>query len=80
MDLEIIILAKVSQKEKDRYHIISFICGNLKHNTNEPIYRTETDSQTERTDCGCQGAVGWEREGLRVWDSQRQTCMYRMDK
>ena len=46
MDLEIIILAKVSQKEKDRYHIISFICRNLKYNTNEHIYKTEIDSQT----------------------------------
>ena len=26
MDLEIIILSKVSQKEKDKYHMISFIC------------------------------------------------------
>ena len=27
MDLEIIILSEVSQKEKDKYHIISLICG-----------------------------------------------------
>ena len=27
MDLEIIILSKVSQKEKDKYHIKSLICG-----------------------------------------------------
>ena len=27
MDLEIIILSKVSQKEKDKYHMISFIFG-----------------------------------------------------
>ena len=27
MDLEIIILCKVSQKEKDKYHMISLICG-----------------------------------------------------
>ena len=27
MDLEIIILSKVSQKKKDKYHMISFICG-----------------------------------------------------
>ena len=26
MDLEIIILSKVSQKEKDKYHTISLIC------------------------------------------------------
>ena len=26
MDLEMIILSKVSQKEKDKYHMISLIC------------------------------------------------------
>ena len=44
MDLEIIILSEVSQKEKDKYHMISHI-WNLKYNTNEFIYETETDSQ-----------------------------------
>ena len=27
MDLEIVILNEVSQREKDKYHIISLICG-----------------------------------------------------
>ena len=27
MDLEIITLSKVSQKEKDKHHMISLICG-----------------------------------------------------
>ena len=27
MQLEMIILNEVSQKEKDKYHMISFICG-----------------------------------------------------
>ena len=27
MDLEIIILGEVSQTEKDKYHMVSFICG-----------------------------------------------------
>ena len=27
MDLEIIMLGKISQSEKDKYHMISFICG-----------------------------------------------------
>ena len=27
MDLEIIILSKVSQTEKDKYHMISLMCG-----------------------------------------------------
>ena len=44
VDLEIIILSQVSQKEKDKYHI-TYI-WNLKYDTNELIYKTETDSQT----------------------------------
>ena len=44
MDLEIFILSEVSQKEKDKYHMISGI-WNLKHDASEFIYETETDSQ-----------------------------------
>ena len=42
MDLETIIL---SQTEKDKYHMISLICGIKKNNTNPLICKTETDSQ-----------------------------------
>ena len=49
MDLEIIILSEVSQTVKDKQHMISFICGIFKKNTNELIFRTETDSQTLKT-------------------------------
>ena len=45
MDLEIIILSEVSQKEKDKYHMMSHM-WTLKYDTNELIYKTETDSQT----------------------------------
>ena len=45
MDLEVIILSEVSQTEKDKY-MISLICGILKTNKNELIYKTEIDSQT----------------------------------
>ena len=48
MDLEIIILSEVSQKKKDKYHMISLM-WNLKYDTNELIYETETDSQTQKT-------------------------------
>ena len=54
MDLEIIILSKVSQEENDKYHI-TYI-WNLKCDINEHIYETERDSHREQT-CGCQG--GW---------------------
>ena len=37
---------KWSQTEKDKYYMIPPICGISKNDTNEPIYKTETDSQT----------------------------------
>ena len=47
MQLEILILSEViSQNEKDKYHLISCM-WNLKYGTNEePIHKTERDSQT----------------------------------
>ena len=47
MQLEIIILSEVSQKEKDKYPMISLNVWTLKYGTDEPIYKTETQSQTE---------------------------------
>ena len=43
MQLEIVILNDVSQKEKDKYHMISYM-WNLKYSTNELIYKTEIDA------------------------------------
>ena len=45
MNLEIVILNEVSQREKDKYHMISFICGIFKNGTNELTYKTEIESQ-----------------------------------
>ena len=42
-----IILSEVSQTEKDTSYDITYM-WNLKYDTNELIYKTETDSQTER--------------------------------
>ena len=50
MDLEIITLSEVSQKEKNKYHMIPFTQGNLKYGKNEPTYKRETDSQAQRID------------------------------
>ena len=40
MELETLILSEVSQKEKDKYHMISYI-WNLIYGTNEPFHRKE---------------------------------------
>ena len=42
---EIIILSEVNQTERNKYHMIALTCGiNFKNDTNEHIYKTETDS------------------------------------
>ena len=51
-----------SEWEKQIYIIYMW---NLKYGTNEPIYRTEIESQTWRTNCGCQGGEGRVCDGLR---------------
>ena len=64
MQLEIIILSEVSQKERQiPYNITNM--QNLKCDTNEVIYETETDSQIERTDLWLPRRVG--REELGGW-------------
>ena len=45
MDLENTVLSEVSQTEKDKCYMTSHM-WNLKNNTNESIYETETGSQT----------------------------------
>ena len=74
MQLEMIILSEVSQKEKDKYHMIPYditYMQNLKYDTNEAMYETETDSQTQRTDLWLpRGRVGWGRDRVGVWSQQ----------
>ena len=68
MDLEIIIINEVSQKEKDKHHIISLICGILNTTQmNTSTKQKQIHRHREQT-CGCQGGEGWGREGLGVWD------------
>ena len=71
MDLEIIILSEVSQKEKDKYHDITYV-WNLKYDTNEHIHEIETDSQTYRTNL----CLLWEREngGGKDWEFGISRC------
>ena len=47
MDVELIMLSEESQKEEDIYiYMSSHSMCNLRYNTNELTYDTETDSQT----------------------------------
>ena len=66
MKIEALILSEVSQKEKDKYHVLSHI-WNLMCGTNEPIYRKETNSRTWRKDLCLPRGRGREWDGLGTW-------------
>ena len=64
MDLEIIILSEVNQK--DKYHMISLICG-ISNMTQMNLSTKQKQNHRHREQtCGCQGGGG--RDGLGVWD------------
>ena len=67
MDLEIIVLSEVSQTEKDKYHMISLICGILKKATNELVYKTEIESDVENKLMVTKGEKR-KRDKLGDWD------------
>ena len=50
MKLEPIIQSEVSQKDKDQYSILMYIHGILKDGNNNPICKTEKETQMYRTD------------------------------
>ena len=66
MDQEIIILSELSQTEKDKYYVISFTYGIHYYTTNESMYKTETDSQTQKTNLW--SLKRRERDASGVWD------------
>ena len=66
MDLEIIILSEVSQKEKDRYHMIS-LTWNLKYET-KVLTKQEQIHRLRKQTYGYQKGKLWGKGKLRVWD------------
>ena len=66
MQLEICILSEISQKERQIPYDITYM-WNLKYGTDEPIYRRETDSQTQRTDLWLTRGRRREWDGWGVW-------------
>ena len=48
MNLEPIIQSEVSQKEKDKYHILTHIHGIWKNGTEEFVYRAIMEKQTQK--------------------------------
>ena len=67
LDLEFIILSEVSQTEEDKY-MISLIYWTKKNDTNELIYKTETDLQTWKTNLWLPKGKDEGRNKLGGWD------------
>ena len=66
MKLEPIIQSEVSQKDKDQYSILMHIYGILKDGNNNPICKTEKETQMYRTDF-------WT-----LWETARVGCFKRI--
>ena len=64
MNLGPIIQSEVSQKEKEKYHILTHTYGIQKNGTEELIYREAMEKQTQRIDLWTWGGG---RRGCDVW-------------
>ena len=49
MDLQTVIQSEVSQKQKNKYHILMHICGIQKNGTDKSICKAEIETQPQRT-------------------------------
>ena len=58
MNLDTIMQSKVSDKEENKYHILTRIYGTQKDGTDEPICRAARETQAQRTDLGTQRWAG----------------------
>ena len=66
MKLEPMIQSEVSQKDKDQYSILTYIYGILKVGNDNPICKTEKETQIYRTDLGT------------LWEKARVGCSERI--
>ena len=78
-ELETLILSEVSQKEKDKYHMISsvYLESNIRHKGTFPQKR---NSWTWRTDLWLPKGKGTEWGGWGAWGAEMQTLAFGMDK
>ena len=76
-DLAIIILNKVRRTNVAWYP--SYVGSNFKNDTSEPVYKTETDLQTENKPMVSPNQKCEGRDKSGAWDKQTHTCMYKID-
>ena len=71
-NLKPVIQNEVSQKEKDKYHILMHIHRTQKDGTDEPIYRAAIEMQTQRMDFWTQ----WGREKVGLFERVAMKQIY----
>ena len=49
MNIETAIQSEVSQKEKNKYRILTHVCGIQENGTDEPVCKAEIETQMQRT-------------------------------
>ena len=64
MDLETVKQSEVSQKEKNKYCILTHICGTQKNGTDELVCRAEIDTDVENKRMDTKGGKWWGRGGV----------------
>ena len=76
MDLETVIQSEVSQKEKNKYRILTHICGIYKNGIDDLIWNTEIENKCMAT----KGERGvWEELGDWDWHIYTIDTMYKID-
>ena len=71
MDPETVTQSEVRQKEKNKYRILTHICGIQKNGTGEPVYKAEIETQMQRTNVWTprgESSGGWGWDELGDWD------------
>ena len=72
MDLETVKQSEVSQKEKNKYCILTHICGTQKNGTDELVCRAEIDTDVENKRMDTKGGKWrgwwWWCDELEDWD------------
>ena len=79
MNLESVIQGEVSQKEKNKYCILTHIYGNQKDGTYEPIFKAAVETQMQRTDLWTWAGGGGGDNGESSMEIHTYTTMCKID-
>ena len=74
MQLEILIPSEVSQKQKDKYHMIPLTCVIRNMTQMIPYTKQKLTHRHKEQTCGCQGAQSKEWDGQGAWGWQKYYC------